>query len=660
MPYIIPNTTAAPQTVSAAQIVVSGTTCTWPADKIVEGVKVIHHIECSIGTENTGTIPAELKFTLQRDIGEGWEGVVGEVACYTVAVGDDARRKANFKVPYYNGISGLIPRYRLLAECPVGEVTLHRAEGRNAVPTVICKQEHEFEGEPPVVEEIVFALELENVGSPAGTGAIWGESNTNRHFLSIGGNRFVWAGSRRPGGQFPKAQTVVGSVAEDGQVTFGTLSEDTLAVNALSSNTYGVCSVGNNKFARYIQSNDGYGFAVWDCGVSGLSATLLTNNYLNGVNTILAGGWRDCIIHSAGKMYIVAGDYAPDYNRCRMQVCDISNVSGVTSNRVDIDNIFGLNRTVYYYSGEQGEMQGRAIPGGGAMWIVKTSDMDESSNPKMEIMISDGLSVNRYQCADTDGDPLGLAVADDGVFAFAYRIVEGKIRVRVGKLTGAVPSFGNSFDIYEGYAGQSLFYADIGIVSISNFLLVIQNNSTGINRQHYIAFNTDGINVSCDDTFGVHAMQSVGYGPVMVSESGFDSKVIIGNYGRTGSFSFPVVDSKYVSIIGMSPDPVVLENGIPLQCSTIGTQSKFFAIQSSIYDTQLTVTLTNISIGGNVDLYVRKNLRPNDWDDYDCASWESGSDDETCVLSNTEECVWYIGVFGYVSDSDCTVTATLT
>lgn len=150
MPYIIPNTTAIPQTVSAAQVIVNGTTCTWPPDKIVEGVKVLHHIECSIGTENTGAAPAELKFTFQYDIGSGWEGVTGEVACYTIAAGDSARRKANFKVPYYTGISGFVPRYRLLAECPVGEITLHRAEGRDAVPTVTIKQEHEFEGTEPI------------------------------------------------------------------------------------------------------------------------------------------------------------------------------------------------------------------------------------------------------------------------------------------------------------------------------------------------------------------------------------------------------------------------------------------------------------------------------------------------------------------------------
>jgi hypothetical protein len=156
MPYIIPNVTAIPQTVSAAQIIVNGTTCTWPSDKIVEGVKVIHQIECSIGTENTGEVPAELKFTFQRDIGSGWENVAGEVACYTIASGDDARRKANFKVPYYTGISGFAPRYRLLAECPVGEVTLHRTEGRDTVPTVTGKQEHGFEGELPVLSSYLF------------------------------------------------------------------------------------------------------------------------------------------------------------------------------------------------------------------------------------------------------------------------------------------------------------------------------------------------------------------------------------------------------------------------------------------------------------------------------------------------------------------------
>lgn len=182
MPYIIPNTTAVPQTVSAAQIVVNGTTCTWPSEKIVEGVKVIHHIECSIGCENTGAAPAELKITLQRDIGSGWEDVAGEVACYTIAAGDDARRKANFKVPYYTGISGFVPRYRLLAECPAGEATLHRAEGRDAVPTVTGKQEHEFEGEPPVITTVIFnAYTI----SPAPTAAYYDAIFANDMFIAV-------------------------------------------------------------------------------------------------------------------------------------------------------------------------------------------------------------------------------------------------------------------------------------------------------------------------------------------------------------------------------------------------------------------------------------------------------------------------------------------
>lgn len=510
-----------------------------------------------------------------------------------------------------------------------------------------------------VAPDIVFALELENVGSPLGTGAIWGESNTNRHFLSIGGNRFVWAGSRRPGGEFPRAQTTVGSVAEDGQVTFGTLSEDTLAVNALSSNTYGVCSIGNNKFARFTSSNDGFGFAVWDCGASGLSATLLTNNYQNGVNTILPIGWRDEVLHSAGKMYIVAGDYAPDYNRCRMQVCDISNVSGVTSNRVDIDAIFGVNRTVYYHSGEQGEMQGRAIPGGGAMWIVKTADIsDASSNPKMEVMISNGISVNRYQCSDLNGDPLALYIAADGVFAFAYRTTDGKIRVRVGKLTGLVPAFGDAFDIYGGTTGQQLYPADMDVIGDGKFVLAVQNYTAGILKQHYISFESDGISVSCGDTFGTHAMVTNGNSPIMLAQSGYAGKVVVGNYGRTGSGYFPVSGGRYVSMISLMPDPTVITAGTPVPFTVDASQEweRHYVIKATTAGT-LTVDVTGMSAGSDLDLYLRKSLRATNAS-YDDSSENSGNTDEQCVVAVAEDDVVYVRLRVYANSSG-TITATL-
>jgi hypothetical protein len=646
MPFIIPNITASPQTVSSAQIVVNGTTCTWPADKIVDGVPVLHHVECSIGVENTGTVPAELKFTFQREIGSGWEDVAGEVACYTIAAGDDARRKTNFKVPYYTGISGFIPRYRLLAECPAGEVTLHRAEGRDTVPTVTGKQEHEFEGEEPVVEEIDFALEAQIIGTSTETGDVFGEANESRQFFAIEGNRFVWAGSRRPGGEFPRAQTVVGSATEDGTVTYGTLSEDTLGwSNALSSDTYGVCAIGNNKFARYTTGNEGYGFVVSDCGASGLSSSILADNHLNGVNTALPGGFRDNVLHSAGKMYLISNQYPPDYNKHKLQVCNISNVTGITSDLSEADDIFGPNGTIWYSGSEQGQMQGRAIPGGGAMWIVRRSGIVSPYATDMRILIANGAAVNLYQCIDADGLPLALTIDTNGVFAFAYLTTDYKIRVRVGKLTGFLPTFGDSFDIYDG-ATEDLYPADMGYFGDGKFLLSVQNFDT--NKTDNIAFETDGSTVSCDNTSGsALSVSTAGDSPLMIAQSGYAGKLLIGQLSGSAG--------RRTKMVGLSADPVTLTDGIGVSVTVDVGKYKYYAILASASVTSVSVDLTGLT--ADLDLFVRYGSRPNSSVN-DGSSENGGTENENVTVDNTEETVWYIGVYGYEAGSG-TLTVTL-
>lgn len=551
--------------------------------------------------------------------------------------------------------AGTVINTRVMAKCS-GSVVLCDSllvPQAEAVKTWTQSDSHQWNDaeDDVVIPDIIFTLEVENIGSPAGTGAIWGEINKNRHFIDIEGNRFVWAGRRSTN----IAQTVVGSVAEDGQVTFGTLSEDTLNSSSLSSDTYGVCYIGNNKFARFRNSSTGYtkGFAVWDCGASGLSASLVTDNN-NGVTTI-SPSWRDGVLYSGGKVYVIGSPFAPDYDKCPLEVCDISNINGVTSNRVDAGSAFGTDRTVYYYSSsdDQGELQGKAAPGG-AMWIAKTADeFDASSNSALEILTSNGLSANRYSCADADGDPLGLAVADDGIFAFAYRTTDEKIRVRVGKLTGLVPAFGDSFDIYNGATGQQLYPADIDVIGTGKFVFTVQNYTT--NKQHYIAFESDGISVSCDDTFGTHAMLLEGDAPVMLAQSGYAGKLIVGNYGKSGSTDFPVVGSRYVSMISLLPDPEVLQSGSPVNVSVLLDETKYFAIESSATDTSLTVTLTGLT--ANVDLLVRAGLRPT-LENNDGASNNSGTTDETVTVANSGETIWYIGVDG-TEAGDCILTATL-
>lgn len=563
--------------------------------------------------------------------------------------------------PCFPGVypAGTTVRTRMMAKCS-GSVVLCDSDlipQTEAVKTWTQSESHQWnEAEDDInpVQDIVFVSELVNIGTPEGTGDIWGEVNSNRHFLAIEGNRFVWAGARRPGGEYPLAQTVVGYISDNGQITYGALSEDTLDVNALSLSTHGVCGIGNNKFARYITSNNGFGFAVWDCGVSGLSATLIVNNYNNGVNTLLPTNSRDCVLHSNGKMYVMSGTYSPGYNKCRMQVCNISNSSGVTSSIVNIDEIFGINRDFYYIEGEQGVMQGKPILAGGAMWVVKTADSsDSSSNPKMEIITSNGSSVNRYQCSDNDGYPLALSVASDGVFSLAYLTTDSKIRVRVGKLTGLTPTFGSAFDIYGASAGQQIFFADMEDMGNGKFGLAIQNDDTS--KQDYIVFETDGAIVTCGDTYGAAiASLSKGNGPIMLCKSGYDKKMLVGNYGGSGTV-FTESGSRYTSMIGIAGDPVAIQSASPVSASVLLREMKYFAIKSSAIHTSLSVTLTDLT--ADIDLYVRAGGRPS-FAVKDGYSENTGTSNEVVTVANAGETVWYIGVYGYEAGS-ATLTATL-
>ena len=151
MTQIIPNTKAVPQIIGSSPVVINGSDHSWIPSQIMYGVKVIHVGDYSFSAEETGGGAAELKITLQRDIGSGWENQAGEVSSLTFTAGQDRRFRVLCKVPYYEGIeAGILPKYRLLAECPTGEVTLHSAEGSDGIPSGQWKAEYEFKGEKPV------------------------------------------------------------------------------------------------------------------------------------------------------------------------------------------------------------------------------------------------------------------------------------------------------------------------------------------------------------------------------------------------------------------------------------------------------------------------------------------------------------------------------
>ena len=152
MTQIIPNTQAVPQVIGSTQVVVNGTDHQWLANEIMHGIKVLHVGDYSFSAEEAGGSTAELKLSLQRDIGSGWEDVSGEGAAMTFIAGQDRRFRTMCKMPYYEGIdAGVLPKYRLVAECPTGQVTLHTAEGNEGIPSGQWKSEYEFDGDAPVV-----------------------------------------------------------------------------------------------------------------------------------------------------------------------------------------------------------------------------------------------------------------------------------------------------------------------------------------------------------------------------------------------------------------------------------------------------------------------------------------------------------------------------
>lgn len=102
--------------------------------------------------------------------------------------------------------------------------------------------------------------------------------------------------------------------------------------------------------------------------------------------------------------------------------------------------------------------------------------------------------------------------------------------------------------------------------------------------------------------------------------------------------------------------PIELTSGVSQPGSVSLRNAQHYQITSSAADVQLQVELTNLS--ADVDLYVRQEVKPTG-DEYDCRSWESDTDAESCTLSNTAAVTWYITAFGYEA-GEYSIKATLT
>lgn len=103
--------------------------------------------------------------------------------------------------------------------------------------------------------------------------------------------------------------------------------------------------------------------------------------------------------------------------------------------------------------------------------------------------------------------------------------------------------------------------------------------------------------------------------------------------------------------------PVDITSGTPVTGIT-GTEGnqKLYRIPVPAGATSLDVTTSGGT--GDVDLYVRAASAPT-IDDYDCRSWDFGTD-ESCSIPSPAEGDWYILLDAFEAYSGVTLTATVT
>lgn len=538
MTQIIPNTQAIPQVVSSSPVVIYGSDHTWQSNQIMHGVKVLHVGDYSFSAEETGGTNAELKITLQKDLGNGWEDQPSEVSGLTFTAGQDRRSRVLCKVPYYDGVdTGVLPKYRLLAECPTGEVTLHSAEGSDGVPSGQWKPEYEFEGDAPVV-----VLSILKVGTAVSTGAAWTANNTNIQLVPLIGNRIAWH-SRSSKTSNWETETVVAEFDSLGDFTFGSLTK---LINddssSLSSNTYSVFPIGNGKFGRY--RTNPRSFDIYDCGLSGLTPTLVA--IAQGAVTNESGAKFSILCNESQIAFLSGenGSYPQIHNVVyQFAVNNITNTVGVESSS---GFIWGaIDRRLYYSSGLS---LASCLAPSGFIFIGKTHIASGGSYELSIAHVNYSGVVNKTLCPDTDGWPIAVYCQPDGKFIFAYVTTGGLIRLRCGSLSGSTFSFGDSVDYRGGESGFGTEHGHEGDMSSNDsgwFTFAYQDAKNDL--QAVLALSTDGVTINCNDTTGT----TYGAGSQVLSliKSGFNDKFIIGNYGDTGSVDYPNNSQRYVAMV---------------------------------------------------------------------------------------------------------------
>lgn len=102
--------------------------------------------------------------------------------------------------------------------------------------------------------------------------------------------------------------------------------------------------------------------------------------------------------------------------------------------------------------------------------------------------------------------------------------------------------------------------------------------------------------------------------------------------------------------------PVELTSGTGVTGTLKKGHAKHYMITAADTDVLLTVELTDLS--ADLGLFVRQAEKPTK-DDYDCVSWQYGTQPEACTLTNSGAATWYILVYANEA-GNFTIKATLT
>ena len=663
MTQIIPNTQAVPQVIVTAPVIINGSNHNWIPSQIMHGVKVIHVGDYSFSAEETGSGAAELKIILQRDIGSGWEDQPGEVSGLTFVTGQDRRFRVLCKVPYYDGVdAGVLPKYRLLAECPTGQVTLHSAEGSDGVPSGQWKAEYGFEGDEPTIE-VVISLHVSsdyNIVRPT-TWPVLGNI-TNSFFASCGDGRFVtfFRGDGVSEGYEAVVWVVDGiNISDYPVITQGITLQLPGGSNLADYANSMFISCGAGKSISSFQD-----FGVIDTYIADIGGGLsLTARHPVADYPIPAAYGDVPYCSRAAITYIpatdkviflmqlgAAGDYQP---HTRSSTLD---GNGVFANHdISFGNVW--DATIEYVDIESWICSGAV--GGNGDFIIFANLYDNSArrfsfihqNVNSSGALSSFTETNfpRVSYGYTFEAPVAI-IGDPNSDRFVALLSSGTLlfamlcTVSSGSVTTSTPLLLGTLTSLSAKQGSGKW------ITSSDYLMVQFSNATDLS---YIILDASGITVTLAESKQFlnegsgSSLGQVVFDPVkdyFVSCYQHDAISASNSHHRTRVASYEEREN------------IEMFSGVPVSVVTaVAGVGSYYKITSSAIHTTLTVTLTGLSAGH--DLYVKAMSRPTD-SIFDDSSTNAGATDEQCDLVNTGITTWYIGVDG-VEAGNCTLTATL-